>query len=633
MDSKINKITTIMKRSFFRLCLLFMALTMLASMAEAKKIKYGNYITYDGKVENDLPKGEGKLIIVNNAPGIKKPAIVEGTFDGWTVGNILPASVYFYSREYQPFFRGKTEIQIAEDGSSVSFRLISGDFYDRAEGIQFEGIKNYNVVMTCTPKEDGIYLSSTPFRIMFKIKDSSQSKYGEKYKGRLSGKSEWRTHDANNNNVFVWGFSDSEWYSYCTCQYEGKNDVTKSDYYEEIIPKHSNIKKYVMKEKTLTEITEAGTFVYDEFHVTGSVHGDEFLSFSKKLEEGTLDYNNGSVTLTDKQGNHHTVLYYDFHNKTIKNFEHFHILDASRSSLSRLGMRIMEGSAYTAARKLADNCDDTKAMFELGIALVKGDGVKANEEEGNAWIQKAARNGGQEAQAYLAEQKANADAELLKLAANYGAHQDAGGMFFAEEMKELEAGTESANVSIGLCYQFGYGIDKNMTKAFEYYKKASAASDEAVKACGEFLMGLCYWKGEGTAKNQVQAYKMWTNYTNYSKSNWGDFNDWCGRWSNEELKRLVKPKELMAYKHYYHAQCYEQGIGTQKYLEEAIGFYAAAVQWKDIADAWYKLGYYAERGKYGTILNGIPDRRFARQCYQKAAQLGSNQAKQALNRM
>ena len=113
MDSKINKITTIMKRSFFRLCLLFMALTMLASMAEAKKIKYGNYITYDGKVENDLPKGEGKLIIVNNAPGIKKPAIVEGTFDGWTVGNILPASVYFYSREYQPFFRGKTEIQIA----------------------------------------------------------------------------------------------------------------------------------------------------------------------------------------------------------------------------------------------------------------------------------------------------------------------------------------------------------------------------------------------------------------------------------------------------------------------------------------------------------------------------------------
>jgi hypothetical protein len=96
MDSKINKITTIMKRSFFRLCLLFMALTMLASMAEAKKIKFGNYITYDGKVENDLPKGEGKLIIVNNAPGIKKPAIVEGTFDGWTVGSIIPASVYFY---------------------------------------------------------------------------------------------------------------------------------------------------------------------------------------------------------------------------------------------------------------------------------------------------------------------------------------------------------------------------------------------------------------------------------------------------------------------------------------------------------------------------------------------------------
>ena len=81
-------------------------------------------------------------------------------------------------------------------------------------------------------------------------------------------------------------------------------------------------------------------------------------------------------------------------------------------------MRIMEGSAYTAARKLAVNNDDTKAMLELGIALVKGDGVKANEEEGNAWIQEAARNGGQEAQAYLAEQKANTEAEQLKLAAD-----------------------------------------------------------------------------------------------------------------------------------------------------------------------------------------------------------------------
>ena len=615
MDSKINKITTIMKRSFFRLCLLFMALTMLASMAEAKKIKFGNYITYDGKVENDLPKGEGKLIIVNNAPGIKKPAIVEGTFDGWTVGSIIPASVYFYSQERGPFLRGKVEIKLAEDGSSVTFKPISGDFYDTSVGITLENMQSFSLTITCTPKEDGIYLTSEPFTYKNKVKGNTQSKFAEKYRSRLT----------TNYSNKIWG-DDLDWYSYSTYQYKGSYKPALNDYLE-LVKKYGD--EFTLREQWLTLKNDAGVFAYTKDHLDRL----DFVAFNKQIKEGVLEYQNDVLTLTDSQGKKHTVLYYDAYHQRIKTFEPSHIFDSGRKSLSQLGMCIMEGGAYTAARKLAVNNDDTKAMLELGIALVKGDGVKANEEEGNAWIQRAARNGGQEAQAYLAEQKANTDAEQLKLAANYGAHQDAGGMFFAEKMKELEAGTESANVSIGLCYQFGYGIDKNMKKAFEYYKKASAASDKAVKACGEFLMGLCYWKGEGTAKNQVQAYKMWTNYTNYSKSNWGDFNDWCGRWSNEELKRLVKPKELMAYKHYYHAQCYEQGIGTQKYLEEAIGFYAAAVQWKDIADAWYKLGYYAERGKYGTILNGIPDRRFARQCYQKAAQLGSNQAKQALNRM
>ena len=87
-----------MKQKEFMLCImLMMAFAMLPIMGNAKKIKFGNYITYDGKVENGLPKGKGKLIIVNNDPDVKENAIVEGTFDGWTIGNDLPASVYFYS--------------------------------------------------------------------------------------------------------------------------------------------------------------------------------------------------------------------------------------------------------------------------------------------------------------------------------------------------------------------------------------------------------------------------------------------------------------------------------------------------------------------------------------------------------
>lgn len=616
-----------MKQKVLRLCIMLIAFAMLPSMTEAKKIKFGNYITYDGKIENGLPMGAGKLIIVNKDPKVKKPAIVEGIFDGWKVGSIGdPALVHFYSQDYYPYYFGQTEIQIAEDGSTVTIKLISGTFIDSFNDISFDRETNYNIVMTCTPKEDGIYISSTPFDLEKQIKKEKDSKFRDKYHHHLPNEPFGQAYDSKGKVVDCY-----TWKSICTCQYEGKNNVKKSNYHEVFQGQflHPNM-KYIMRENTIEENYGEDTFVFEAKEVKDKNIFDIMLSFSKKVIEGTLNYQNDTLTLTDLNGKQHTVLYYDF--GQWKLFEQPRLFDRGYS-LENLGLRIIEGAAYTAARKLVGGREDTKAEFELGIAYLNGDGVKADKETGNRWIQHAYERGGQEAKAYLAEQEAKAEEELLKQAASYGAHQDDDGMLFVQNMKKIEAGTESAIINIGLCYQFGYGVDKNVTKAFEYYKKASNANDEAVKACGNFLMGMCYWKGEGTAKNQAQAFKSWTNYTDYSSKKFVDFNDWIGRWTNEELRQLVRPREMLGYKHYYHAQCYEQGIGTQKYLEEAIAFYAAAVQWKDIADAWYKLGYYAEKGKYATILGFIQDRNYIRQCYRKAAQLGSNQAKQALNRM
>ena len=261
---------------------------------------------------------------------------------------------------------------IADDGSSVSFKLISGNFNDRAKGILFNGMTNSDIVMKCTPEVDGIYLSSTPFVMVNEITDEKDSKYGEKYSYLPKGKH----------------------ISRCTCQYGGgKNNVKMSDFYEEITTGGGS--KYVLSEDTITRIMDKSFFVYKN----GDFHGDwsdKILSFSKQLLEGTLNYNDGILTLTDLQGRKHTVLYYDSHSKTIKNFEQHFLFEGDRNTLSMQRLMIIEGTAYTAAKNYS-SYPDTKNEFQLGLAFLNGDGVEIDEEEAYTWIDDAYRSGGKEA--------------------------------------------------------------------------------------------------------------------------------------------------------------------------------------------------------------------------------------------
>jgi len=136
-------------------------------------------------------------------------------------------------------------------------------------------------------------------------------------------------------------------------------------------------------------------FVYKN----GDFHGDwsdKILSFSKQLLEGTLNYNDGILTLTDLQGRKHTVLYYNSNSKTIKNFEQHFLFEGDRNTLSMQGLMIIEGTAYTAAKNYSSH-PNTKNEFQLGLAFLNGDGVEMDEEEAYTWIDDAYRSGGKEA--------------------------------------------------------------------------------------------------------------------------------------------------------------------------------------------------------------------------------------------
>ena len=80
---KMKKTTTM---SLLAVIMFFMAFP---AQVCAKKIKFGQYVVYSGKVENGMPKGEGELTIVNNDPNCKKGALFKGVFDGYTISGEL----------------------------------------------------------------------------------------------------------------------------------------------------------------------------------------------------------------------------------------------------------------------------------------------------------------------------------------------------------------------------------------------------------------------------------------------------------------------------------------------------------------------------------------------------------------
>ena len=609
-----------MKQKVFKTCVMLIAFIMLPSMTEAKKIKFGQYITYNGEVVDGMPKGKGKLIIENKNPAFKKPAIVEGTFDGWTVETLN--SAYFYSYGYTPYFSGKLIFSIAGDGSSVSFTLLSGNLSTKYSNhvIKLED----NHIVTCTPGTSNLLLTSTPLSFKKRIsKKESKFNYGPKYYA-----------------------GQHIWYSYTTYTLGGEivdyYEMVEEEYNLDGKPQTRIEAKINDNGYSQTDINNSYSWTFDKYGKLTEYKNNRgnylitlengITSFAKNGKKGIIyEYEDGSIQT-----------YYP----TIKDGDRWGFVTLENIEKEPGNKKIFFDEAAEAATKSI--AGDPQGMYDLAMAFFDGSkvkpnlGVTYNQTEGERWLKKAAEKGNSKAIAYIKKKKKKRLAAIKeeeekqrKVFESYGAHQDNGGQFFVNNMERIKEGSELACICVGLCYQYGYGINKNLQKAFEYYKKAAEASDEKVKACGNFMMGMCYWKGEGTAKNQVQAYKAWTRYSDYTSSwtKWEDITDWIGRWTNNELVQLVKPREMLAYKHYYHAQCYEQGIGTQKYLEEAIALYNASVQWADIADAWYKIGYYTEIGKWRAYFNGIPNRDYAKTCYRKAAGLGSSKAKQALNRM
>jgi hypothetical protein len=112
---------------------------------------------------------------------------------------------------------------------------------------------------------------------------------------------------------------------------------------------------------------------------------------------------------------------------------------------------------------------------------------------------------------------------------------------FKKALPKAESGNVDAQYDVGEMYEKGKGTDKNLSKAFEWYKKAAEQGD--VKAA--YRVGVAYLKGKGVNKNSDKAHK-------YLKQS-----------ANKGYARAQ----------YYMGMLYEKGIGVSQDYDTAISWY------------------------------------------------------------
>ena len=150
-------------------------------------------------------------------------------------------------------------------------------------------------------------------------------------------------------------------------------------------------------------------------------------------------------------------------------------------------------------------------------------------------------------------------------------------------------------VQLGIKYEKGEGVSKDLPKAVELYRKAAEKGD----AAGEFHLGTMYRDGDGVPKDPEQA-RQW--FTKSAQQNYSD--------AENELGMM-----------------YQRGQGEPQDDAQAVSWYNKSAGQGNAA-AQYNLGWMYEKGR------GVPkDAAIAANWYRQAAELNVWQAQQALGQL
>lgn len=148
--------------------------------------------------------------------------------------------------------------------------------------------------------------------------------------------------------------------------------------------------------------------------------------------------------------------------------------------------------------------------------------------------------------------------------------------------------------ALGNSYRIGNGVDVDPKKAFECYQKGAIEKDDQAM----LNLGNCYYYGMGTEKDEEAAIKWWTEAAEadnaYAMAQMGD--------------------------------CYFFGLGVEKNMAKAIDYYTPAAD-KNVTSALYRLGILYYTG------NGIgQDQTYAKILMKKASNGGLKEAQDFLDK-
>lgn len=198
-----------------------------------------------------------------------------------------------------------------------------------------------------------------------------------------------------------------------------------------------------------------------------------------------------------------------------------------------------------------------------------------------------------------------------------------------EILKPLaEQGDSQAQITMGLMYDYGHGVEKSPSESIKWYRMAAEQGVPLV----QHDIGVKYFQGQGVEQNYLEAAKWWELSANSGIAD-SQFN-----LGLMHYRGIGIPKDYVKAAKLFEAAA-EQGHGNAQYsLAVMYAFgqgktkdYATALKWfrksteQNIAQAQFNLGVFHENG-YGVA----KDITKAREWYQFAADQGLQEAKQKL---
>ena len=156
---------------------------------------------------------------------------------------------------------------------------------------------------------------------------------------------------------------------------------------------------------------------------------------------------------------------------------------------------------FTKAEEIGELAE---ARLFLGICHYNGEGVEKNAQEAEKWLQLAKEGGNEEAGNILEEiaqekEREQQTAVLQQAEKHINNKEFEQGVALFREL--AEKGNAIARRNMGICYNNGIGVEKDLQEAFKWFKLAAEQGDDI----SQFCLGVCYSRGEGTKRDELKA--------------------------------------------------------------------------------------------------------------------------------